>query len=66
MKYPFLAGLLVSLPLSVYAQDSEQASDDTRVFTIEDFERFAPRSALDMVSQIPGFSISDKIGRAHV
>lgn len=29
-----------------------------RVFTIADFSRFAPRSALDMVSRIPGFSIS--------
>lgn len=63
MKYPFLAGLLVSLPLSVHAQDTEQASGGTRVFTIEDFERFAPRSALDMVSQIPGFSISDSDGQ---
>ncbi|MBW0143883.1 TonB-dependent receptor plug domain-containing protein [Sphingomicrobium clamense] len=29
-----------------------------RVFTKADFERFAPRTALDMVSRIPGFSIS--------
>ena len=29
-----------------------------RVFTLADFARFAPRSALDMVSRIPGFSIS--------
>ncbi|MBV7264600.1 TonB-dependent receptor plug domain-containing protein [Erythrobacter ani] len=28
-----------------------------RVFSPEDFERFAPRSALDMAQQIPGFSI---------
>lgn len=28
-----------------------------RVFTPEDFERFAPRNALDMAQQIPGFSI---------
>ncbi|MFL0357001.1 TonB-dependent receptor plug domain-containing protein [Erythrobacter sp. GH1-10] len=28
-----------------------------RVFTPADFERFAPRSALDMAQQIPGFSI---------
>ena len=37
---------------------SETGSARTRrVFTPEDFERFAPRSALDMAQQIPGFSI---------
>ena len=63
MKYTFLAGLLVSLPLSVHAQEPEQTSDDTRTFTIADFEQFAPRSALDMVRQIPGFSISQSDGQ---
>ena len=35
---------------------SIQPGEDTRIFTIADFEQFAPRTALDMVSQIPGFS----------
>ncbi|WP_299191957.1 TonB-dependent receptor plug domain-containing protein [uncultured Erythrobacter sp.] len=38
------------------------ASDEAntrRTFTPEDFARFAPRSALDMAQQIPGFSIRD-------
>lgn len=30
-----------------------------RTFTADDFERFAPRSALDMARQIPGFSIRE-------
>jgi hypothetical protein len=63
MKYSFLAGLLVSLPLSVHPQEADQNSEDTRTFTIADFEQFAPRSALDMVRQIPGFSISQSDGQ---
>lgn len=62
MKYSLLAGLLVSFPLSVIAQEPQQPSEDTRTFTIADFEQFAPRTALDMVSQIPGFSISGSDG----
>jgi hypothetical protein len=46
------------------AQDSGEETGETsteantrRTFTPEDFARFAPRSALDMARQIPGFSI---------
>jgi len=63
MKYSFLAGLLLGLPLPLYAQTSSEPGEDTRTFTIEDFEQFAPRTALDMVSQIPGFSISGSDGQ---
>ncbi len=63
MKYTFLAGLLVGFPLPLYAQTSTAPSEDTRTFTIADFEQFAPRTALDMVSQIPGFSISGSDGQ---
>jgi len=59
MKHLFLAGLAVSLPLSSPAQTPIQPGGETRVFTIEDFQQFAPRTALDMVTQIPGFSISE-------
>lgn len=58
MKCAFLAGLAVSLPLSAPAQTIEQPGEDTRTFTATDFQQFAPRTALDMVSQIPGFNIS--------
>ncbi len=56
-------------PVSVSseADSSPEAMDETgaaspetgtrRTFTPEDFERFVPRSALDMARQIPGFSI---------
>ncbi len=42
------------------ADETGAASSETntrRTFTPEDFARFAPRSALDMARQIPGFSI---------
>ncbi|MEL7284238.1 MAG: TonB-dependent receptor plug domain-containing protein [Pseudomonadota bacterium] len=63
MKYTFLAGLLAGLSLPVHAQTSVDPGEDTRTFTIADFEQFAPRTALDMVSQIPGFSISGSDGQ---
>ncbi|MFN3212818.1 MAG: TonB-dependent receptor plug domain-containing protein [Henriciella sp.] len=63
MKYSFLAGLLVSLPLSVHAQEANQTSEEARTFTMADFEQFAPRTAFDMVRQIPGFSISQSDGQ---
>ncbi len=40
------------------AQDVAAGKAAQRTFTPSDFERFAPRTALDMVRQIPGFSIS--------
>ena len=59
MKRTFLVGLAVSLPLSAPAQTLNQPDEDTRTFVASDFQQFAPRTALDMVSQIPGFSISE-------
>ncbi len=59
MKLYFLAGLAASLPLSAPAQTANEPGEDSRTFTIGDFQQFAPRTALDMVSQIPGFSISE-------
>lgn len=62
MKRTFLVGLAVSLPLSAPAQTIDQPDEDTRTFTASDFQQFAPRTALDMVAQIPGFSISQGDG----
>ncbi len=45
---------------------SAQAADPAigRIFTPEEFSRFAPRTSLDMLNQVPGFSIrSDDQGR---
>ena len=63
MKKSFLAGLLIGFPLPLYAQTSTPPGEDARTFTIADFEQFAPRTALDMVSQIPGFTITGDDGQ---
>ncbi len=40
-------------------EDDLEQSTVRRTFTVSDFERFAPRTALDMVQQIPGFSVRE-------
>ena len=66
MKIPFLVGLVASLPLLVHAQTTSTPGEDTssnaQSFVPADFEQYAPRTALDMVSQIPGFSVSGDDG----
>ena len=56
LRLPLLAGaaaLLFVCPASA----QEPTGEERRVFTPADFTQYAPRTALDMVSQIPGFSI---------
>ena len=48
--------------LPALAQTSENDIADQQVFKPADFKQFAPRTALDMVSKIPGFSISGDDG----
>lgn len=38
------------------------APTGARVFTLTDFERFAPRNALDMLNRVPGFSVQRQDG----
>jgi hypothetical protein len=54
---------LLQLPPFATAQDSAPASTTgiTRSFTPADFARFAPRNALDMLRQVPGFVIREEI-----
>lgn len=40
-------------------------ADGKRVFTPADFARFAPRTAFDMLSQVPGFTIRGEEGGAR-
>lgn len=44
-------------PAGAGAVPAEPTVTAVEVYTAEDFVRFAPRSALDMLQQIPGFSI---------
>ncbi|MEM7779772.1 MAG: TonB-dependent receptor [Pseudomonadota bacterium] len=60
------------IPNAAAAESSAEALDETgeasseentrRTFVPSDFERFAPRSALDMAEQIPGFAIRSDSG----
>ena len=58
MKYPLLLGLAAILPVLMQAQTAPDPTNGAQVFVPADFEQYAPKTALDMVSQIPGFSIS--------
>lgn len=64
----FVLILTASLPAALAAQDgaSDPApapnSTTRSTFTPEDFARFAPRSALDMARQVPGFAIREGDG----
>ena len=66
----FAAAIALSLPglASTRQENAEVPIPDSaaqeevtnvRIFTPEDFERFAPRNALDMLSQVPGFTVRD-------
>ncbi|AKQ42690.1 TonB-dependent receptor [Aurantiacibacter atlanticus] len=65
-----IAILAANFPVGALAQDDAeadtqqngdvvipQAESRPRVFTPADFERFAPRNALDMIEEIPGFTL---------
>ncbi|HYC69476.1 TonB-dependent receptor plug domain-containing protein [Brevundimonas sp.] len=49
---------LVAAPLTAQAQTAPAAaSADDRVYEAAEFARFAPQNALDMLNQVPGFTI---------
>jgi hypothetical protein len=49
---------LAAAPLTARAQTAPTAaSADDRVYEAADFARFAPQNALDMLNQVPGFTI---------
>ena len=58
--------LLATIGLVGIATSSWSATDNSnsvrQTYSPADFVRFAPRSALDMVQQIPGFSVNDGEG----
>lgn len=54
-----LGCLLAPLCPTVLAQPTENAPTTRQIYTPADFERFAPRSALDMVRQVPGFVLRE-------
>jgi hypothetical protein len=60
-----LLALTLATPGALHAQTPETEAPDTaapatsekRVFTPADFERFAPKTAFDMLTQLPSFSL---------
>ena len=54
----FLAGTAL-LPWSAAAQTAPAAASAKQVHTPADFARFAPRTAYDMLVQVPGFTIRE-------
>jgi amidase len=54
-----------------HAQDASDASrvsqttEQKLVYTPADFARYAPRSALDMLQQVPGFNIQESFGQGR-
>tara|TARA_R100000365_G_C2747786_1_gene78069 strand:+ start:1072 stop:3138 length:2067 start_codon:yes stop_codon:yes gene_type:complete len=40
-----------------YAAETEEQISEVTVYTLEDFRQYSPRTALDMVTRIPGFAI---------
>src|SRR5688572_19322706 len=55
---------LLATPLFATAQEAPAAStavEGTRTYTPEYFTRYAPRNALDMLEQVPGFVIRQAV-----
>lgn len=59
-----IRAVIVSLvvALSAFGQAIVPPPDSPRVYTPEDFAQFAPRTALDMLSRVPGFGIKEEDG----
>lgn len=51
---------LVVLSLSAFAQTATPSAGTARTYTPADFAQFAPRTAYDMLSRVPGFSIKEE------
>ncbi len=60
MRQVFLIAAALGTPILAHGEAATTAPSPTSesVYTPADFAQFAPRTALDMVSQIPGFSVS--------
>jgi hypothetical protein len=67
-RLPLRRGLLAAALLAVLPQAHAQASNTTpavtegaKVYAPAEFERYAPKNALDMLVQVPGFVIRDAV-----
>lgn len=49
--------LCLTATMPVHADMAPETTAGARIFTLDDFRQYAPRTALEMVSRIPGFAI---------
>ena len=54
-----LSTLLLTFAASLAAADSAKEGAIRQTYYPEDFSQFVPRSALDLVKQVPGFSVDE-------
>lgn len=66
IRRALLTAIICVVSAGVYAQNAVDTPDTAeltivpttaRIFTLVDFERFAPRNALDMLQRVPGFVV---------
>lgn len=57
MPFPLMAQETGDMPLPEAEEGAEPQSRGLETYTPADFARFAPRNALDMLRQVPGFTI---------
>ncbi|MBR9835099.1 MAG: hypothetical protein GYB42_07885, partial [Alphaproteobacteria bacterium] len=65
MKSCLLTAVVLALPLAAQARDSSETAHGDHIFLPADFLQYAPQTALDMVSQIPGFRVTDDDNEAR-
>jgi len=56
---PNVASTQDNVEASIPDPATQEEATTGRIFTPKDFERFAPRSALDMLLQVPGFTVRE-------
>jgi len=55
-----ILSLLLLACVAATAQTSAPGQEGKKVFVPADFAQFAPRTALDMLNRVPGFSIKEE------
>ena len=54
-----LTALMLTLTASLTAAETAKEGAIRQIYYPEDFSQFVPRSALDLVKQVPGFSVDE-------
>jgi hypothetical protein len=57
LRFALLATAAIAIPAETYAQAPATAPATKRIYTAADFAQFAPKTAYDMLVQVPSFTI---------